>query len=78
MSDVTVTLELTAEQAAGLRRFADKSGWSEAMAVLYGHVRKDLREQQASAIISALAVLENALAEAEVATFPWIETGRGS
>lgn len=80
MSAVTVTvrLELSPEQAAGLRRFADKSGWAEAMAVLYAHKPKELREEQASTIIAALGALERSLAEADVATFPWIETGRAA
>lgn len=69
----TITLELTDAQAAGLKRFADKSGWTEARAVLYGHVRKELRDEQTSTIIAALAVLERALAD--VNTWPWLENG---
>lgn len=74
ISTVTLTVELTAAQAAGLKRFADKSGWTEARAVLYGHVRKDVLDEQTSSIIAALSTLSDALADVD--TWPWIETGR--
>lgn len=71
-----VILELSPEQAAGLKRFADKVAHSDAMAVLYPHVRADVRSEQASEIIAAFDVLDRALADAGVASWPWIETGR--
>ena len=74
----TITLELSDEQAAGLARFADKSGFAEAKAVLYAHVRKELREDQASTILAALGILERALAASGVRTWPWVETGEAS
>lgn len=75
---VKITLDLSDEQAAGLARFADKSGFAEAMAVLYPHVRKELLDEQAATIISSLAVLERALANAGVRVWPWIETSKAS
>lgn len=73
MSGHRITVELTADQAAGLKRFAEKVGHSDALAVLYGHVSKDIRDEQAHSIICGFAALEKALAD--VPTFPWIETG---
>jgi hypothetical protein len=73
---VTVTLELEPEQAAGLQRFAEKAGHAEAMAVLYPHVPKNVRAEQAHDILAALAELQAALTDARVRTWPWIESGR--
>lgn len=75
-SRVTVTLELSREAAAGLLRFADKVTHSEARAVLYPHVQLEIRSEQASQIIEGFSVLERALADAGVTSWPWIETGR--
>lgn len=68
-----VVLELTAEQAAGLKRFAEKVGWSECRAVLYPHVAKETRDCQTSAIISAFGAVAKALDD--LPTWPWIDTG---
>lgn len=73
---VRITLELTPGQAAGLARFADKVGHSEAMDVLYPHVARNIRSEQASEIIAAFAALAEVLAEADVSAWPWIDTGR--
>lgn len=73
---VRITLELTPAQAAGLKRFAEKSDFTDAMDVLYPHLARNLRADQAHTIIEALALIESALSEAEVSTWPWIDTGR--
>jgi hypothetical protein len=73
---VTISLELTPEQAAGLKRFADKIAHSDAMAVLYPHVKREIREEQAYAIVESFSALEKALVAARVRDWPWIETGR--
>jgi hypothetical protein len=73
MSTVTVTLELEAAEAAALKRFAEKANRDHALSVLYAHVARPIREDQASAMLTAFAELERALAD--VAVFPWIETG---
>jgi hypothetical protein len=67
---------LTPQQAAGLKRFADKVTHSDAMAVLYPHVGRDLRSEQAYAIVGAFSAIEVALGEAGVNSWPWIETGQ--
>lgn len=72
---VKIQLELTPEQAAGLKRFADKVGHADAMAVLYPHRPRELREEQAYAIVDAFVTIEKALADAKVRDWPWIETG---
>lgn len=78
MTAVTITLELEPEAAAALKRFVEKVGWSEAMAVLYPHVKADLRSDQAHQIVWAVGRLERALDEAGVCSWPWIETGRSA
>lgn len=73
---VTVTLELTPETAAALKRFAEKVSHEQAKSVLYGHVKADIRSEQASQILSAFGQLDFALTGAGVRTWPWIDTGR--
>jgi len=73
---VRVTLELSPEGAAGLKRFAEKVSHEQATSVLYPHVKAAIRSEQAYAIINAFADLERALAEADVSSWPWIDTGR--
>jgi len=73
---ITITLQLTPEQAAGLARFAEKTGWEEAMAVLYPHVDKDIRCDQTHSILEALDRVGKALADAHVRGWPWIDTGK--
>lgn len=75
MGSIRVTLELTPAQAAGLKRYAEKVGHSDALAVLYAHRPLAQRQDQASDIISAFAVLDKALGESNVASWPWVETG---
>ncbi len=76
MANVTIALELTPEQAAGLKRFAEKVSHNDAMAVLYAHLTPDIRSEQAYRIIEGFSALERALVEAGVASWPWVETGR--
>ena len=71
-----ITIELTPEQAAGLKRFAEKVGHSDAMEVLYPHRPREQRSEQAYEIIHAFDAVNVALAEADVASWPWVETGR--
>lgn len=73
---VRITLELTPGQAAGLARFADKVGHSDAMEVLYPHVARAIRSEQASEIIAGFAALARVLAEADVSAWPWVDSGR--
>lgn len=73
---VKITLELEPCQAAGLLRFADKVYHADAMAVLYTHVSKDIRDEQASQIMAAFSSLDRALQKAGIASWPWIETGQ--
>lgn len=72
---VRVTLELTTDQAAALHRFVDKASYQEAHAVTYGHANPELRSAQAYEIISATAVVQRALQDVGVGSWPWIETG---
>lgn len=70
-----ITLELEPEQAAGLMRFADKVTHADAMAVLYAHRPLNLRNDQAHAIMDAFSALSKALSDANISTWPWIDTG---
>jgi hypothetical protein len=74
---ITITLELSPEAAAGLLRFAQKVTHEDALAVLYPHVNRDIRSGQAYEIMAGFARLENALAGADVHSWPWVE-GRQS
>jgi hypothetical protein len=75
MSTVTITLNLDPQAAAGLKRFAEKVSHEQAKAVLYGHVSADLKSEQASQILGAFEMLNRALSDVEVRSWPWIETG---
>ena len=74
-SNMRITLDLTETQAAALKRFAEKTGYAEAMAVLYPHVDREIRGNQAHEILIALARIDEALADLHVHSWPWIETG---
>lgn len=76
MSTVTITLNLDPAVAAGLKRFAEKVSYEQAAAVLYSHVSKDIRGNQAHSILIALATIDERLSEAGVRSWPWIDTGR--
>jgi hypothetical protein len=75
MSTVTITLNLDPGVAAGLKRLAEKVSYEQASAMLYPHVNADIRANQAHAILIGLATLDEALADAEVRSWPWIDTG---
>ena len=53
MSDKRVILyvELKPGEAACLKRLADKTGWSQAMAVLYPHIDQEIRGDQTREIL---------------------------
>jgi hypothetical protein len=76
VSTVTITVELTPEQAAALVRLTDKTGHSEAMALLYPHVSKEVRDRQVSHVLGACDRVIRALGEAGCGSWPWIESGR--
>lgn len=78
MSEVTISLTLPAGAAAGLKRFAEKVSHSDAMVVLYPHVSKETRTDQAYEIMDAFAAIDKALADAHVSIWPWIESGRAT
>jgi len=76
-----IPIEMTAENAAALKRFAEKVNYEKvnydmACSVLYSHRPKSLRADQAAAIISAFATVDRALTDANVTSWPWIETGQ--
>src|SRR3569832_160777 len=73
---IRLRIDLTAGEAAGLKRLVDKTGWSEAMAVLYPHVDKEIRGNQVREILRALAHIHDALETMNVSSFPWIDCGR--
>jgi len=73
---VTIIVTLTPEQAAGIKRFAEKVSHSDAMAVLYPHIPQPLRSDQAYQIMEAFGVIDHALTDAAVRSWPWIETGK--
>jgi len=77
MSDKRVILyvELQPEEAAGLKRLADKTGWSEAMSVLYPHIDQEIRGDQTREILRAMARIHEALEAMHVSSFPWITCG---
>jgi len=75
MSDVTITLTLSPECAAGLKRFAEKISFDLASSVLYPHVSAEIRGIQAGDILAAFAGIDKALGDAHVSAWPWIDTG---
>lgn len=75
MSDIRITVALSPAQAAGLKRFIEKVAHSDALAVLYPHRPRQLRDDQAYQIIYAFSAIERALDDAGVTSWPWVETG---
>lgn len=73
---IRLTVELTPEQAAGLLRLVDKTGFVEIQATLYPHVSKDTRADQVRDVLAATSAIETALRETKVSVFPWIDCGR--
>lgn len=72
---VFLVVELSPDEAAGLKRFADKVTHASAMEVLYPHVKRDIRDEQAYNIMNAFRSIEKALQTQHVRDWPWIETG---
>lgn len=73
---ITITLELTPEQAAALKRFSSNVSYEKANSALYPHVSSKIRDGQVSDILTAFSRVYRALADAQVSSFPWIDTGR--
>jgi hypothetical protein len=76
MSDkrITVTLDLSPVQAAALLRLCKKFGHSDAAPYLYPHISKPIRNDQAYDMVHATARVEEALADAGVRDWPWVES----
>lgn len=72
---VILILELTRNQAAALKRCANKMSYTEAMSMLYPHISADVRSEQVGDILSAFSQLEKALADSGVSAWPWIDSG---
>ena len=72
---IVLRVELTPGEAAGLKRLADKTGWSQATAVLYPHIDKEIRGDQTREILRALECIHEALEALSVYSFPWIDCG---
>lgn len=75
---ISITLELEPGDAAALKRLVEKIGHSEALAVLYTHRPRELRNEQASQIVRAVGLLDRALQQSRVSSWPWVETGEVS
>ena len=76
VNKVMLHVELKPAEAAGLKRLADKTGWSEAMAVLYPHIDQEICGDQTRQILRALARIDEALEAMNVSSFPWVDCGR--
>lgn len=72
--NVKITVELPPEEAAALKRLCDKITHADALAYLYPHVRADIRNDQAYDVIHATARVCEALCDAGVSDWPWVET----
>lgn len=73
---IKVTVELEPEQAAALLRLCNKITHSDGLAYLYPHIPLGRRNDQAYDMMHGTAKLAEALCDANVSEFPWIETGR--
>ncbi len=73
---ICLTIELTPQAAAALKRFAEKVSFEQASAALYPHVSANIRASQAHDILIALDKVDKALADANVHSWPWIDTGQ--
>lgn len=72
---VQIKIELTANQAAGLMRLADKFGHGDAKQFLYAHLPRGTQSDQAYDIVHALGKIETALKDKDVSAWPWVESG---
>ena len=73
---VQITVELEPHEAAALMRLVKKLGHSDVDQFLYPHVAQSIRTDQAYHTMHATGAVEQALREAGVSDWPWIETGR--
>ena len=71
-----ITVELEPEQAAALLRLCNKITHSDGLAYLYPHIPLGRRNDQAYDMMHATTKVAEALCDARVSEFPWIETGR--
>jgi hypothetical protein len=72
--NLRLVIEVSPTEAAALKRLADKFGHTDAQAYLYAHLPKELRSDQAYDMVRAMAAVEKALEEADVAAWPWVES----
>lgn len=70
-----ITIEVTDEQAAALLRLCDKFTHAQALVYLYPHLPLSLRNEQAYTMVGASAKVAEALCDAGVSSWPWIEVG---
>lgn len=76
MSTVKITIELEPNHAAALHQLCRKIGHTDALQFLQPHINREIRSDQAYDIVHGCAMLEQALEQAGVNYWPWIETGR--
>jgi hypothetical protein len=70
-----VSVELDECEAAALARLCEKFTHSGAADYLYPHVDPKIRNSQAYHMVHATARLSDALSEADIRGWPWIEVG---
>jgi hypothetical protein len=75
VNTLQIKIELTANQAAALRRLCDKFGHSDAKQFLYPHLPAELRSDQAYDMVHAVSKIESALADKRISAWPWIDSG---
>lgn len=73
---VKITLELEPNQAAALHQVCRKMGHVDAMRFLQPHLGRELRSDQAYDIVHGFSKLQDALEDAGVNYWPWIESGK--
>ena len=73
-----ITVELTPNEAAALARLCEKFAHSDAKDYLYAHLSTELRSDQAYDMVHATARVSEALSDADVRGWPWIETGNAA
>lgn len=72
---ITITIELEPNDAAALARLCEKFAHSDAAAYLYPHIAAAIRDDQAYQMLHATAVVAEALEDAGVRGWPWVDTG---
>ena len=73
---IRISLALEPTQAAALYRLCDKLSTQDAQRYLYPHLPADTRSEQAHDMVTAATQVQNALADAGVNAYPWIDTIR--